>query len=353
MLSRLSQVARHLSRPAITSFVTPSTSAPRRTSTTGLFNSIMGSTATADERNARTIHTAACLIIGDETKDTNSNYMAKWCFKLGINLKRVEVIADDEDEIVEAVRRMSDHYDFVVTSGGIGPTHDDITYQSIAKAFGLPLKLNQEAFALMKKISVPRKGDPPFEWDKPSPVLTAKLRMVELPTDVNRDPAKQFLFPCEELWVPVAVVNGNVHILPGVPRLFERLLDGLKPYIQPRLVDPEGKGIARVTISTPLPESAIAAYLTELAGRVEPKGVKVGSYPRWGEKHNTVTLVGKDKAFLDSIAPEVCHYIKGRIVATEGDDDADAAAPTEPLVQVAGAPASETADVTTTGSGTK
>lgn len=104
-------------------------------------------------------------------------------------------------------------------SGGIGPTHDDITYQSIAKAFGLPLKLNEEAFALMKKISVPRKGEPPFNWDEPSPVLTAKLRMVELPTDVNRDPAKQFLFPCKELWVPVAVVNGNVHILPGVPRL--------------------------------------------------------------------------------------------------------------------------------------
>lgn len=73
----------------------------------------------------------------------------------------------------------------------------------------------------------------------------------------------------------------------------EKLLDGLKPSIQPRLVDPDGKGIIRVTISTPLPESAIAAYLTELAARVEPKGVKVGSYPRWGDKHNTVTLVGK------------------------------------------------------------
>ncbi|KAK3485961.1 MoaB/Mog domain-containing protein [Neurospora hispaniola] len=289
----------------------------------------MGSTVTADERNARTIHTAACLIIGDEvlggkagpTKDTNSNYMAKWCFNLGINLKRIEVIADDEDEIVEAVRRMSDRYDFVVTSGGIGPTHDDITYQSIAKAFGLPLKLNEEAFELMKKLSVPRKGEPPFNWDEPSPVLTAKLRMVELPTDVNRDPAKQFLFPCKELWVPVAVVNGNVHILPGVPRLFEKLLDGLKPSIQPRLVDPDGKGISRVTISTPLPESAIAAYLTELAARVEPKGVKVGSYPRWGDKHNTVTLVGKDKDFLNSIAPEVSHFVKGQIVTTESEDD--------------------------------
>merc|ERR1712093_457808 len=89
------------------------------------------------------------LIIGDEvlggkTVDTNSAYMAKFCFQLGMALKRIEVIADDEDEIVEAVKRMSTNYDFVVTSGGIGPTHDDITYQSIAKAFSLPLILHDE-----------------------------------------------------------------------------------------------------------------------------------------------------------------------------------------------------------------
>jgi molybdopterin-biosynthesis enzyme MoeA-like protein len=76
---------------------------------------------------SKTIHTAACLIIGDEvlggkTIDTNSAFFAKYCFSLGIQLKRVEVIADDESEIIEAVRRMSSNYDFVVTSGGIGPT---------------------------------------------------------------------------------------------------------------------------------------------------------------------------------------------------------------------------------------
>lgn len=87
----------------------------------------MGSSS-ADERNTRKIQTAACLIIGDEvlggkTVDTNSAYFAKFCFGLSINLKRVEVISDDEAEIIEAVRRMSDNYDFVVTSGGIGPTY--------------------------------------------------------------------------------------------------------------------------------------------------------------------------------------------------------------------------------------
>ncbi|KAK7417572.1 hypothetical protein QQX98_004538 [Neonectria punicea] len=254
--------------------------------------------ASADERNARTIHTAACLIIGDEvlggkTVDTNSAYFAKWCFSLGVNLKRIEVIEDDESEIVEAVWRMSDRYDFVVTSGGIGPTHDDITYESIAKAFNLPLVLHQETLEKMKQMSKPHPNQPKFDWDVDSPALTAKLRMARLPIDESRDLKKQAIFSHEDLWVPVAVVNGNVHILPGIPRLFTKLLDGLKPLVLPRLVDPEGKGTHRILISTPLPESGVAAFLTELAARVEPRGIKVGSYPRWGKSRNTVTLVGK------------------------------------------------------------
>lgn len=282
--------------------------------------------ASADERNSRTIHTAACLIIGDEvlggkTTDTNSAYMAKWCFSLGINLKRVEVIEDDEDEIVEAVRRMSDRYDFIVTSGGIGPTHDDITYQSIAKAFGLKLILHDEAYERMKKLSKPRKSEPNFSWDVDSPAKNARLRMIKLPINESRDLAKQALFPRDDLWVPISVVNGNIHILPGVPRLFESLLEGLKPFIVDRLVDPDGKGICRVIISTPMPESSVADYLTDLAARVEPKGVKVGSYPRWGKKNNSVTLVGRDKQYLESLVPEVVQNVKGKRVQVEGEDD--------------------------------
>lgn len=272
------------------------------------------------------INTAGCIIIGDEvlggkTTDTNSAYMAKFCFNLGITLKRVEVIGDDEEEIVEAVRRMSKNYDFVVTSGGIGPTHDDITYQSIAKAFGLKLKLHQEAFEKMKKLSKPRRGTENFSWDEPSPQLTARLRMVELPTDESKDPADQALFVKEDLWVPISVVNGNVHILPGVPRLFEALLDGMKPLLLPRLTDPEGKGVYRILFSTPLAESAVATYLTELAAKVEPKGIKVGSYPRWQKKRNTVTLVGRDQEYMDSLIPEVEKGVEGHRVVAEDEDD--------------------------------
>ena len=79
--------------------------------------------------------------------------------------------------------------------------------------------LHQQAYALMKKISKPHPNQPDFSWDVDSPALRAKLRMIELPTDASRDLEKQVLFPCEELWVPVSVVNGNVHILPGVPKL--------------------------------------------------------------------------------------------------------------------------------------
>lgn len=71
----------------------------------------------------------------------------------------------------------------------------------------------------MKKLSKSHPGQPNFSWDEDSPALRARLRMVELPTDTSRPLEEQFIFPCKELWVPVAVVNGNVHILPGVPRL--------------------------------------------------------------------------------------------------------------------------------------
>ena len=249
--------------------------------------------------------------------------MAKFCFSLGIQLKRIEVIADDESEIIEACRRMSSNYDFVVTSGGIGPTHDDITYQSIARAFDLPLTLHDASFARMKKLSRPHPSQPDFNWDEDSAALRAKKRMVILPYDKDVPDENQVVFVADDLWVPISVVNGNIHILPGVPRLFERLLTGLKPSLLPRLTDPEGKGVYRILFSTPLAESAVAEYLTELAAKVEPQGVKVGSYPRWGKSTNTVTLVGRNKELMDSLVPEVEKNVKGRRVEKEGEDDVD------------------------------
>jgi molybdopterin-biosynthesis enzyme MoeA-like protein len=199
--------------------------------------------------------------------------------------------------------------------------HDDITYASIAKAFDLPLTLHDDAWARMKKLSRPHPSQPNFDWETESPALVAKRRMVEIPYDKSRHDSEQVLFVSEDLWVPLVVVNGNIHILPGVPRLFERILDLLKPRLLPRLTDPEGKGVYRVLISTPLAESAVAPFLTELAAETEARGVKVGSYPRWGKSRNTVTLVGRDREYMDSLVPRVEEAVKGRRVDHEGEDD--------------------------------
>ena len=151
----------------------------------------------------------------------------------------------------------------------------------------------------MRRLAKPHPSQPNFSWDEPSPALEAKKRMIRLPFDTSIPEDGQVLFVTDELWVPISVVNGNIHILPGVPRLFTGLLDGLKPLLLPRLTDPEGKGVYRLLISTPMAESAVAEYLTELAAKVESRGIKVGSYPRWGRKRNTVTLVGRDKQFME------------------------------------------------------
>ncbi|KXT12095.1 hypothetical protein AC579_1871 [Pseudocercospora musae] len=316
MFSRINQLTRHLSRP-LPNYL--HNSAARGSTLTSI-------SSMAAERSKRQIHTAGCIIIGDEvlggkTVDTNSAWFAKYCFSLGIALRRIEVIADDESEIIEATRRMSSNYDFVVTSGGIGPTHDDITYQSIAKAFNLPLTLHEAAYERMKRLSKPHPSQKDFSWDVDSPARRAKLRMIQLPYDKDLKDEDQVIFVSDDLWVPISVVNGNIHILPGIPRLFEQMLTGLKPRILPRLVDPEGKGVYRILFSTPLAESEVAEYLTGLQKQVDEKGVKVGSYPRWGKPRNTVTLVGKDKEYMDSLVPEVEKGVKGRRVENEEDDD--------------------------------
>lgn len=173
----------------------------------------------------------------------------------------------------------------------------------------------------MKALSKPHPSQKNFSWDVPSAALDAKLRMVRLPIDESRDEKSQVLFVDDSLWVPISVVNGNIHILPGIPRLFTQLLDGLKPLLTPRLENPEGKGVYRILFSTPMAESEVAGYLTKLAAEVEPKGVKVGSYPRWGRSRNSVTLVGKDKDYMESLVPQIEKGVDG--VRVEKEEDAD------------------------------
>ncbi|GAA5821392.1 hypothetical protein JCM10212_000279, partial [Sporobolomyces blumeae] len=135
----------------------------------------------------KVVRTAGMLVIGDEilngkTRDTNSNFLAKLTFDLGIELKRIEVIADDEAEIGEAVTRMHKNYDWVVTCGGIGPTHDDITYESIAKAFKVGVEHDDETVKRMEAMS---KGK--YDWAKQTDEQrTARMRMALFPKGAER-----------------------------------------------------------------------------------------------------------------------------------------------------------------------
>ncbi|GAA5863313.1 hypothetical protein JCM1840_007479 [Sporobolomyces johnsonii] len=253
------------------------------------------------------VKTAGCLIIGDEvlngkTRDSNSNYFAKLCFDLAIDLKRIEIIPDDEAEIIEAVRRMHKEYDLVVTSGGLGPTHDDITYESIAKAFDTTLEYDDETIKRMEAFGRKR-----YNFDQQTEEQKkARLRMALFPKGA------EVLFVQEDLWVPVVRVGGKVCILPGVPKLFERLITGLASHYIP--LPPSSEKPYRILVHTEIPESSIAPFLTELHERVRKEGIRVGSYPKL-LRGVDVSLIGKNEDRLHELAQEVIKELKGELVA--------------------------------------
>ncbi|KAJ9102614.1 hypothetical protein QFC19_004723 [Naganishia cerealis] len=239
-------------------------------------------------------------VLNGKTRDSNSNFFAKHMFDLGVELKRIEVIADDEEEIVEAAKRMVEKYDFVVTSGGIGPTHraltrpppllqDDITYPSIAKAFDMPLTLNQDTVDRMQASIVARGG---FQQQTPEQVQ-ARQRMAMFPTGDKAE----VLFVQEDKWVPVVRVMG-------------KLLIGLTPFLP---LPPDAAKPFRHLIFTEMPESSIAPFLTELHNRERKNGVRVGSYPML-YKGVHVSLIGLDEARIREIGKEVAEKLNGQVV---------------------------------------
>ncbi|BEJ14076.1 hypothetical protein CspHIS471_0312500 [Cutaneotrichosporon sp. HIS471] len=266
------------------------------------------------------IKTAGCLIIGDEvlngkTKDTNSNFFAQLCFDLGIELKRIEVIADDEAEIVEAARRMTQNYDFVVTSGGIGPTHDDITYASLGKAFGLSLEHDVET---LRRLQVMTTEERRAQLAKASPEeVTARNRMALFPIakgghggDGQGGNRSEILFVCDDRWVPV-VRLGALRV-PGHSQPVPAATPGLGAVPSP----PAG-----VIQALPWPESKIAPYLTELQARVKKEGIRIGSYP-YLYKGVHVSLIGHDVERVKELGKEVAEKLEGEVMSegTLGSD---------------------------------
>lgn len=261
----------------------------------------------------RCIRTAAALIIGDEilngkTMDSNSHVFAQFCFQHGIDLKRIEVVPDDEEEIIEAARRLTERFDFVITSGGIGPTHDDITYASLAKAFNTTLVHNEETIRRMKIMNMHRK----WATLQTREQKVATLRMALFPENA------EVIFVHPEIWVPVIRLGGKLCVFPGIPGLFRKMLEALADFIP---LPSQAERPHRIQIFTERAESLIAPYLTELQERVKPHNIQVGSYPIL-YKGVFVSLIGRDAAKagavqLDELAKEVEREIAGRILSDD------------------------------------
>jgi molybdenum cofactor synthesis domain-containing protein len=206
------------------------------------------------------IVTAAMLVIGDEilsgrTKDRNIGHLADIMTAIGIDLREVRIVPDDEEEIVAAVNAVRNRYDYVFTTGGIGPTHDDITADAVAKAFGVPCEYDAKAYALLEASYARR--DMEF--------TEARKRMARMPRGADH------------IDNPVSVAAGsrigNVHVMAGVPAIFQAMLDSVVPTLR------TGTKLLSVTIACPFGEGVIGGPLGEIQ-KAHPDTI-IGSYPKY------------------------------------------------------------------------
>jgi molybdopterin-biosynthesis enzyme MoeA-like protein len=201
--------------------------------------------------------TAALLIIGDEilsgrTQDKNVAQIASWLNVQGIRLSEVRIVADVEARIVDAVNELRHANDYLFTTGGIGPTHDDITVDAIAVALGVPVVTHPEARAILERYYESRGG-----------VNEGRLRMARAPEGAE-------LIPNRISGAP-GIKIGNLFVMAGVPHITAGMLDGLTGTLE------GGRPLVSVTIGSMAPESEVADLLRE-AERAHP-GTSVGSYP--------------------------------------------------------------------------
>ena len=206
-----------------------------------------------------TMITAAILVIGDEilsgrTKDKNVGFIADYLTQLGIDLKEVRIVSDDMDAIVEAVNALRARSTYVFTTGGIGPTHDDITADAVAKAFGVGIDHDPRAMAILEA-----------HYDKmPNADFNdARKRMARIPFGADLIENKVSSAPGFRI--------GNVHVMAGVPSVMQAMMDAVAPTLQ------TGQQMQSVTIDTGLGEGIVAGRLGELQ-KAHPD-VVIGSYP--------------------------------------------------------------------------
>ncbi len=241
------------------------------------------------EASADTIVTAAVLVIGNEilsgrTQDANLAYIAIGLGGAGIALREARVIPDVPEVIIATVNELRAKYDYLFTTGGIGPTHDDITSECVARAFGLPLTIHPEAHRLF------------LSYYAPGELNEARLRMAKTPEGA------------ELIANPISRAPGfriaNVFVMAGIPRVMQAMFDHVKPNLR------GGPPVLSRTVSCGVPEGVLAKGLGEIQDR--NPDLDIGSYPytRRGSFGVALVLRGRDPARLDQAKDEIAALIR-------------------------------------------
>jgi molybdenum cofactor synthesis domain-containing protein len=234
--------------------------------------------------------TAAILVIGDEilsgrTKDRNIGYIAEYLTNMGVELREARIVPDIEDEIVAALDALRRRYTYVFTTGGIGPTHDDITADAVAKAFGVPIGEDPRAIALM------------MERYKPEELTEARRRMARIPqgADLIANPVSRA--PGFRL--------GNVIVMAGVPTVMQAMLDDAAKNLQ------TGRKVLAETIEAGnIAEGRYGGPLAKIAAA--HKGVTIGSYPSFveGRFRNQIVIRSKEPGLIAAARGDVEAMLK-------------------------------------------
>ncbi|MGK9055238.1 competence/damage-inducible protein A [Neorhizobium petrolearium] len=238
------------------------------------------------------IVTAAMLAIGDEllsgrTKDKNIGHLSDLLTLSGIDLKEVRIVADEEDAIVEALNALRGRYDYVFTSGGIGPTHDDITADAVSRAFGVPCIHDPDAMKLLGDMY--RRREMEF--------TEARQRMARMPEGARHIPNPVSTAP--------GFIIGNVYVMAGVPQVFQAMVDNVLPTLR------SGAKMLSRALPCPYGEGDIGTLLAAVQ-KAHPE-TSIGSYPKYdGRRFSTEIVVrARDPQILDAAAEAVAAMIAG------------------------------------------
>ena len=233
--------------------------------------------------------TSAILIIRNEilsgrNVDKNTSFIAKWLGDLGISVEETRVIPDKEDVIISALNELRKKYQYVFTTGGIGPTHDDITSESVAKAFGKKYEYNKEAYAILEK------------YYANSDFNEGRKKMARMPEEAT-------LIYNEQGSAPAFSVE-NVFVLPGIPTYVELMLPQLKDVLI------SGKKIISVSVDAKIRESSVAVDLSKIQDKYP--NIDIGSYPysKEGGFGTVLVMRGIDSAEINSCKEEVKEMVK-------------------------------------------